>query len=150
MEIMCRNILTIIKVIYILEKPDYNKRRNKKEEKNMNTKTMKILTTIATVLVIVSMGASIVYGLTPSEMIGSEPKSTEIKDLGNKIIGILQTVGIVLSVVILVVLGIKYMMGSAEEKAEYKKTMIPYIVGAAFCFLAPTIANIVYNFFKTK
>ena len=33
-------------------------------------------------------------------------------------IGVLQTVGIVLSVVILVVLGLKYMMGSAEEKAE--------------------------------
>lgn len=116
----------------------------------MSTKTMKILTIIATILLIISMGVSVVYGLTPSDMKGTDPQSNDIMDLGNKIIGILQTVGIVLSVVILIILGIKYMMGSAEEKAEYKKTMIPYLIGAAFCFLAPTIANVVYNFFKTK
>ncbi|MEI3401230.1 MAG: hypothetical protein V8R51_02250 [Clostridia bacterium] len=46
----------------------------------------------------------------------------------------MQTVGIVLSVVILIILGIKYMMGSAEEKAEYKKTMIPYLIGAVSVF----------------
>ena len=47
--------------------------------------------------------------------------------------------------IILVVLGIKYMMGSAEEKAEYKKTMIPYVVGAILIFLAPMIANMIYT-----
>lgn len=112
----------------------------------MSTKTMKILTFVATLLLVVSLGASTVLGLTPSEMTGTPPEGTEIKELGNRVIGILQAVGIVLSVVILVVLGIKYMMGSAEEKADYKKTMIPYIVGAVFIFLAPTIANMVYNF----
>ena len=60
--------------------------------------------------------------------------------------GILQTVGIVVAVVVLMVLGIKYMMGSAEEKAEYKKTMIPYVVGAILIFGATTIANMVYQF----
>lgn len=114
----------------------------------MSTKTMKILTMVATILLVVSLGASTVFGLTPGELKGTDPTSTDIQDLGNKVIGILQTVGIVLSVVILIILGIKYMMGSAEEKAEYKKTMIPYLMGAAFIFLAPTIANVVYNFLK--
>lgn len=114
----------------------------------MSTKTMKILTMIASILLVVSLGTSTVLGLTPADMTGTEPTSNDISDLGNKIIGILQTLGIVLSVVILIILGIKYMMGSAEEKAEYKKTMIPYLVGAAFIFLAPTIANVVYNFLK--
>lgn len=107
----------------------------------MSTKTMKILTIIATILLIISMGVSVVYGLTPSDMKGTDPQSNDIKDLGNKIIGILQTVGIVLSVVILIILGIKYMMGSAEEKAEYKKTMIPFIVGAIVIMAAPTLAK---------
>lgn len=116
----------------------------------MSTKTMKILTMVATILLIVSLGASTVLGLSPIDIKGntSGNGSNEISTLGKDIVGILQTVGIVLSVVILVVLGIKYMMGSAEEKAEYKKTMIPYLVGAAFIFLAPTIANIVYSFFN--
>ena len=37
------------------------------------------------------------------------------------------------------------MVGSAEEKAEYKKTMIPYLVGAICIFAASTIANVVYT-----
>ena len=38
------------------------------------------------------------------------------------------------------------MMGSAEEKAEYKKTLLPYVIGAALVFAASTIATVVYNF----
>ena len=81
---------------------------------------------------------------------GNNVNGTAIQNIGGNVVTIVQVVGIVIAIVILLVIGIKYMIGSAEEKAEYKKTMIPYIVGAAFCFLAPTIANIVYNFFKTK
>ncbi len=116
----------------------------------MSTKTMKILTTIATILLIISIGTTMVYGLTPDQLTGTAPTDDGIQTLGNKIIGILQTLGIVLSVVILIVLGIKYMMGSAEEKAEYKKTMIPYLIGAVCIFLAPTIANVVYKFLTSK
>jgi len=34
-------------------------------------------------------------------------------------------------------------MGSAEEKAEYKKTMIPYLIGALILFAAVQIAGAV-------
>ena len=114
----------------------------------MSTKMMKILTFVATALLVISIGSTTVLGadlIKPGEMTGTPPTGTEIKDLGKQIIGILQTVGVVLSVVILVILGIKYMMGSAEEKADYKKTLIPYVVGAVFIFLAPNIASMVYN-----
>ena len=114
----------------------------------MSTKTMKILTFIATILLVISLGTSTIFALTPSQVQPTNPETNDIQTLGGKILGILQTVGIVLSVIILVILGIKYMMGSAEEKAEYKKTMIPYLVGAVLIFLAPTIANTVYTLIK--
>ena len=44
------------------------------------------------------------------------------------------------------VLGIKYMVGSAEEKASYKKTMMPYIVGAILLFGATTVATAIFEF----
>ena len=69
----------------------------------------------------------------------------KIIELGQAIVTIMQTVGIVVAVVVLLILGIKYMMGSAEEKAEYKKTMIPYVVGAVLIFASTTIVNIVYQ-----
>ncbi len=114
----------------------------------MSKRTIKIVSILLIALMAVTMLGTSVLALSPSDLTGTDPEGTDIKDFGNEIIGILQTVGIVLSVVILVILGIKYMMGSAEEKAEYKKTMIPYIVGAVLIFAAPTIANIVYNFVK--
>ena len=69
-----------------------------------------------------------------------------IQNIGNEIIRILTTAGVVISVVILIVLGIKYMMGSAEEKAEYKKTLMPYVIGAGLVFAASAVATVVYNF----
>ena len=71
--------------------------------------------------------------------------TTKVVNLGATIVTIMQTVGIVVAVVVLLILGIKYMMGSAEEKAEYKKTMIPYLVGAILIFASTTIVNVVYN-----
>ena len=114
----------------------------------MSKKTMKILTTVATILLIVSMGASVVYGLTPKDMEAntSATGTSEVQSLGQNVMGVIQVAGVVIAVIILMVIGIKYMMGSAEEKAEYKKTMIPYLVGAILIFAASTIANVVYKF----
>lgn len=114
----------------------------------MSKKTMKILMTIATIVLIISMGASAVYGLTPEGLKAnnSATGTEQVTQLGQNIMGVIQVVGVVVAVVILMIIGIKYMMGSAEEKAEYKKTMIPYIVGALLIFAASTIANVVYQF----
>lgn len=46
------------------------------------------------------------------------------------IIVTLTNVGIVVSVILLGILGIKYMIGSIEERVEYKKDLVPYFIGA--------------------
>ena len=119
----------------------------------MSTKTKKVLIFVVTFLLVLAMGATTVFGaIDPSQLTGTAPSAndeTTIKDLGNRIIGALKAVSIVLAVVILTILGIKYMMGSAEEKADYKKTMIPYVVGAAVIFLAPQIAGALIGFFSS-
>lgn len=114
----------------------------------MNTKTLKILTIIATIILTAIMGVTTVYGFTPSDIKadGNVSSTTELQSIGGKLLGVLQAVGVILAVIILTVIGIKYMMGSAEEKAEYKKTMMPYIIGAIIVFAAPTIANLIYKF----
>ena len=74
------------------------------------------------------------------------PDLGKIETTGYSLIVTIRTVGILLSVIILMVLGIKYIMGSAEEKASYKKTMMPYIIGAVLVFAASTLAEVVYKF----
>lgn len=89
-------------------------------------------------------------GLDPAGMANNLKGTTsdaqnDVMNIGNQIIGIITTVGVVVAVVILLVLGIKYMMGSASEKAEYKKTMIPYLVGAILIFGASAITKVVVS-----
>lgn len=55
------------------------------------------------------------------------------------------TTGVVVSIVTVMVLGIKYMIGSVEERAEYKKTMIPILVGMIMLFCTSTIVSIIYR-----
>lgn len=86
-------------------------------------------------------------GPNPSEFQGTQgTEATKgVADFGNTILGIVSTAASVLAVIILIVLGIKYMMGSAEEKAEYKKTLLPYFIGALFVFGAGIITSIIFN-----
>ena len=61
----------------------------------------------------------------------------------NKVIGAITTVGVVVSVVATLILGLKFMMGSVAEKAEYKKSMVPYIIGIAFLFTTSIIVKLI-------
>ena len=78
-----------------------------------------------------------------------EPKSRgtykELNKIGGKITGFIQVLGSVLSIAALVIFGIKYMFGSAAEKADYKKTMIPYIVGCIMVFACSALPKVIYN-----
>lgn len=112
----------------------------------MSIKTKKILTFIATLLIVISFLSMTVFAADADKIIGDmEGKTVDdtstLTELGGKILDILQIAGIMLGAIILAVLGIKYMTGSLEEKAEYKKTMIPYLVGAVIIFAAPTLAK---------
>lgn len=71
-------------------------------------------------------------------------KSTDLTNVGGKIVGIIQAIGTMISVGMLGVIGIKYMMGSAEQKAEYKKTMFPYVIGSILIFGASNVTQIIY------
>ena len=65
--------------------------------------------------------------------------------IGNSIIGTITVVASIISVIALIILGIKYMLGSVEERAEYKKVLWPYFVGAIMVFGITNIINLVIN-----
>ena len=109
-------------------------------------KVSKILSIVAIALFVMVSLTNILFAANPDLItITTGSGASDIRDLGGKIIGTIQVVGSVIAVAVLVVLGIKYMMGSAEEKAEYKKTLIPYMVGAVLIFAASNIASMVYK-----
>ena len=79
---------------------------------------------------------------------GTNPGSTKLVNKANTILAYIRNIGIVLSVVILIIIGIKYMLGSTEEKAKYKETLLPYIIGAFLLFTGSLIPKLIYDFMQ--
>lgn len=114
-------------------------------------KTVKIISTVLLAIMLITTLAGTV--LAKADVEGTLTKIDEtqggetgkISTLGGNIVNILQVVGIVIAVVVILVIGIKYLIGSAEEKAKYKETMIPYVVGALLVFAGTSIVKVVYQ-----
>ncbi len=85
----------------------------------------------------------------PDSYKNSTEDNSKLIDIGNIIVGVVRTIGSAISIVMLIIIGIKYIMASVEEKAEYKQTMWPYIVGAILIFAGSNLTNIIYNTFQT-
>ena len=115
-------------------------------------KAQKIINIIMIAFMLVATISNVVLAtdkevnFNPNQYKGTSTDVSGINNIGNQIITIVSTVGSIASVIVLVVLGLKYMMGSAEEKAEYKKTLLPYIIGAALVFAASSIASMIFGF----
>ena len=118
-------------------------------------KLSKLLSIIVLALMLLTITSNIVLaknetkaattGIDPSNVQPSYADSSKVTAIGGKIVGFIQLIGSVAAVAVLAILGIKYMMGSTEEKAEYKKTLMPYLIGAILIFGAVNIASAVYS-----
>lgn len=71
--------------------------------------------------------------------------SASIKSVSDNLFSIFSTVGLALVLVVGVVLGIQFMMGSIEEKVKVKEALIPYVIGAIVIFGAIGIWTLVLN-----
>lgn len=70
---------------------------------------------------------------------------SKAKKYAGKVWGTLQNIGVVVSVAMMTVIGFRYIMGSAEEKAEYKQTMIPFVIGAILLLSVNIVLKVIYS-----
>lgn len=116
-------------------------------------KSMKIISILMMAIMMIMVATPVFADVDPGKAI--DDVKSKLSYGGNKdftakvgkIIGFLQWAGAIAGVLIITIFGIKYMMGSLEEKAEYKKTMIPFIVGAIVLIAAPQIAKLIFSIF---
>ena len=108
----------------------------------MNKKVVKIMSAVMVVIMMI-VAVSPVFALVKPEDVKatSTTSDSQITAIGSKVLSIITTIGIVVSVVVIAGLGIKYITGSAEEKAEYKKSLLPLLVGMILLLGASSIAK---------
>ena len=75
----------------------------------------------------------------------SEIKQDKLDDTVDKVYNAVLTLGIILTVLIGAILGIKFMAGSIEEQAKIKELLVPYITGCIVIFGAFGIWKIFMN-----
>lgn len=111
------------------------------------TKYVKIISVLIILIMTIMISCVTTNAFNIEDMDGESSSISvgNVKKVGNNIVEIIGTAGSIISVIVLVSLGIKYMMGSVEEKAEYKKTLMPYFIGAGLLFAASSVAGMIYN-----
>ena len=77
-------------------------------------------------------------------------KDNVIQDMSSTIYNVLFVLGIVIAVIWGLVIAIKFITGSVEEKAEVKKTLIPYVAGCVVLFGAFTIWELVVTILQSN
>lgn len=108
-----------------------------------------LVTCITTICLLIFIGnCSYVMGLDPLS-IAETPDATGVSILvilGNNILGIIQTIGLGVATVATLVLAIRYMYSSPDDKAEIKKKLIPFIIGGVLVFGAVQLVKLVELF----
>lgn len=119
---------------------------------------IRVVMAVLVLLTINTIFATSSYGMSISEMIdagksflgkGNSVDSTidvaELQNTSSYIYKLLLTIAIVIAVAVGMIIGIKFMLASADEKANLKEVLIPYVVGCFIIFSAFTIWKIVVN-----
>jgi type IV secretory pathway VirB2 component (pilin) len=80
-----------------------------------------------------------------SKIDGDTAAASELVQLAGKVIGLIQIASAVAAIILVAVFGFKFILGSANEKADYQKSFIPLIVGVVVVFAATSIAKLLFG-----
>ncbi len=89
-------------------------------------------------------GSTTGAGKVDSSFKPSADMSGEATKFANKILGFVQWAGYAIAVGMLIYVGIKYVMASANEKADLKNSLIKYVIGAVLIAGAATISQWIF------
>ena len=113
----------------------------------MHKNVRRIVNLLLVIMFVFSIFSTVHAAIDPTTVI-TGPSSSGASSLykANIILGIFQALGAGVAMVALLVLAIRYMYSSPDEKAEVKKKLIPYIMGGVMVFGATSLVKIVETF----
>lgn len=106
----------------------------------------KLITFLIIMVVMIMAMSSVVFAKKINTTITIDPVAAgATNEITGRILGRIQVIGSIISVVALIVIGIRYMLSSVQEKANLKGVLIYYIIGAVLVFATSNVLSIVYN-----
>ena len=108
----------------------------------MKNKTLKIIAVLLIAIAIVRATT----GFEPIQPKDPGDAGAKVTNTAGQILTIVRIVGMAVAVIMLTILGIKYVAASPNEKADYKKGMTVYVVGAVLLFGASALLTVIQKF----
>lgn len=118
----------------------------------MKDKTLKIMSVLVLIAMVVMCLSNIVMAadsdlLDPKGVTATPTTASgSVSNIVSQVLGIVQVIAIGVAVIMLVVLAIKYISAAPSEKADIKKGLTVYIIGAILLFGASGILQIIKSF----
>ena len=70
---------------------------------------------------------------------------SNINKVSATVINWIWAISIIISIIVLMVIGIQYIIGGTQAKADYKKSLIPVVVGIVLIVFATTIVKFLFG-----
>ena len=83
--------------------------------------------------------------ITPSY---NNSATSELTGIAGRVMGLIRNIAVIAGVILLAIIGIKFMLGSPEEKTEYKKSLVPLVIGIIIVMAATQIMTMIFGFFN--
>lgn len=116
-------------------------------------KTLKIVAIISIIVAMLFVSTQVFAAIDLDGVVDSVDKNISgdtaaagnLTTLAGKVVGLIQIASAVAAVVLVAVFGFKFIMGSANEKADYQKSFVPLIIGVIVVFAATSIAKLLFG-----
>lgn len=123
----------------------------------MNRKVVKVVSIVLMILMVVTVLSTSVSATWDDIDIGQfsgKSDNSVAKDTFSQVvaslISLIQVVGMGVAIIMLIYMAIKYISAAPSEKAELKKGITIYVVGAIVLFAASGILQVIKNFATTN
>lgn len=84
----------------------------------------------------------------PTGKVQSQKIPPLVSEKVGKITGFIRNLGIAISVISLMIIGFRTMVGSVEDKSQYKESLPGYLIGIIMVFSMTTLPDIIYQIMK--
>ena len=115
-------------------------------------KSVKVLLILLISIFVISVMQNLVFAVSTTDAITAmgnmegadiEDGTGKLGNIINAVIGLIQVAGTGISMIMVTMLGIKYLLAAPSDKADVKKQIAPLVVGAIILFAAVNLVSIV-------
>lgn len=105
----------------------------------------KLITFLAVIIIAMLLVPSSIYAKMDTDISINVSAAQSSQTITQRVLGTMQVIGSAVSVIALIIIGIRYMISSTEEKANMKGVIGYYVAGAVLVFATSNIVGFAYQ-----